>query len=234
MMYSSCIRKYTCHAKRKFAFLTNRKTIVEAPSGMSHFLLAANLLITYRVIGDYGTAALASLGVGFRILQTIYIPVIAVSSALAAIVAQNYGAGNYDRIAKTFWNAWWLSAAFMIICTLICELFPVELIGIFSKDSEVIFYGRMYLTIIALGNVMVGIIFVVSAVFQGLGKTYPSLVGALIDNLLFAAFVFTLPSIFGWEIQSVWWIKFTTVIIETAFVAVWLRSELQRVREALE
>ena len=214
--------------------IIKKKLYIGIPSGMSHFLLAANLLITYRVVGDYGTAALASLGVGFRILQAIYIPIIAISSAMAAIVGQNYGAGNYDRIAKTFWGAWWLSTAFMIISTLICEWFPVELISIFSNDPEVIFYGRMYLTIAALGNVMVGTIFVISAVFQGLGKTYPSLVGALIDNLLFAALVFTLPSILGWEIQSVWWIKFTTVIIETAFVAVWLRWELQHVRVALE
>lgn len=203
------------------------------PSGVSHFLLAANLLITYRVISDYGTAALASLGVGFRILQTIYIPIIAVSAALAAIVGQNFGAGNYGRIVKTFWNAWWLSSGFMILSTLICEWIPVELIGIFSNDPDVIFFGRKYLTTIALGNVMVGSIFVISAVFQGLGKTYPSLVGAVIDNLLFAAFVFILPTIFNWGIQSVWWMKLTTTIIETIVVAVWLRWKLQMVREAL-
>lgn len=203
------------------------------PSGVSHFLLAANLLITYRVISDYGTAALASLGVGFRILQTIYIPIIAVSAALAAIVGQNFGAGYYGRIVKTFWNAWWVSTGFMILSTLICEWIPVELIGIFSNDPDVINFGRKYLTTIALGNVMVGSIFVISAVFQGLGKTYPSLVGAVIDNLLFAAFVFTLPVIFDWGIQSVWWMKLTTTIIETIVVAVWLRWKLQMVRVAL-
>ena len=203
------------------------------PSGVSHFLLAANLLITYRVISDYGTAALASLGVGFRILQTIYIPIIALSAALAAIVGQNFGAGNYGRIVKTFWNAWWLSSGFMLLSTLICEWIPVELIEIFSSDPDVIFFGRKYLTTIALGNVMVGSIFVISAVFQGLGKTYPSLVGAVIDNLLFAAFVFTLPTIFNWGIQSVWWMKLTTTIIETIVVAAWLKWKLQTVRVTL-
>jgi putative MATE family efflux protein len=58
-----------------------RKTLfIGVPSGLNHFLLAANLLITFRVVSDYGTAALASIGIGFRIQQAIYIPVIAVAS----------------------------------------------------------------------------------------------------------------------------------------------------------
>jgi Na+-driven multidrug efflux pump len=171
--------------------------------------------------------------VGFRILQTIYIPIIAVSAALAAIVGQNFGAGNYGRIVGSFWNACWLSSGFMLLRTLICEWIPVELIGIFSSDPDVVFFGRKYLTTIALGNVMVGSIFVISAVFQGLGKTYPSLLGAVIDNLLFAAFVFILPAIFNWGIQSVWWMKLTKTIIETIVVAAWLKWKLQAVRVTL-
>ena len=50
---------------------------------------------------------------------------------------------------------------------------------------------------IHLGFVMVGTIMVISAVFQGLGKTYPSLAGAVLDNVLFAGLVFTLPVYFS-------------------------------------
>ena len=77
---------------------------------------------------------------------------------------------------------------------------------------------------------MVGTIMITSAVFQGLGKTYPSLVGAALDNVLFAGLVFTLPVYFSWGIQSIWWIKLTTAIIEMVVVAVWLMAELERTR----
>ena len=200
------------------------------PSGLNHFLLAANLLITYRVISIYGTAALASVGIGFRILQTIYIPVIAVASAMAAIVGQNYGASQYSRITGTFWRAWAISMAFMLFCTTVCRLFPADIIGIFSKNPDVIRYGVVYLEIFSLGFVMVGTIMVVTSAFQGLGKTYPSLIGALLDNALFAAFVFTLPAFFGWGIQSVWWIKVASAAAEMVVVVLWLRWELQKVQ----
>ena len=203
---------------------------IGVPSGMNHFLLAANLMITYRVISSYGTAALASIGIGFRILQGIYIPVIAVASAMAAIVGQNFGARKFSRITGTLWMAWLISTIFMIGCTIICLLFPKALISIFSNSNEVIYYGVIYLRIFAIGYVMVGTIMVASSAFQGLGKTYPSLVGAVVDNALFAGLVFTLPVYFSWEIQSIWWIKLATAAAETVVVAVWLKHELTKVR----
>ncbi|CAB1060488.1 Multi antimicrobial extrusion protein (Na(+)/drug antiporter), MATE family of MDR efflux pumps [Olavius sp. associated proteobacterium Delta 1] len=213
--------------------IIQKSLIIGIPSGLNHFLLAANLLITYRVVSEYGTAALAAIGIGFRILQTIYIPVIAVASAMAAIVGQNFGANKYHRITGTFARAWSVSMMFMLFCTAICQAFPEYIIGIFSNNPHVMRFGIIYLKIFSLGFVMVGTIMVFSAVFQGLGKTYPSLVGAVLDNALFAAFVFSLPVYFSWGIQSIWWIKLTTAIIEMIVVALWLKSELQRVRSSI-
>ena len=210
--------------------LIKQSLLIGMPSGMNHFLLAANLLITYRVISVYGTAALASIGIGFRILQSIYIPVIAVAAAMAAIVGQNYGACKFFRITGTLGKAWSVSTIFMIGCTAVCLLIPKTLIGIFSSNSDVIYYGVVYLRIFSIGFVMVGTIMVVSAAFQGLGKTYPSLIGAVVDNVLFAGLVFTLPVFLGWGIQSIWWIKLATAAVETAVVAVWLKHELTKVR----
>jgi putative MATE family efflux protein len=215
------------------AGIIRKSLFIGIPSGMNHLLLAANLLITYRVISDYGTAAIASVGIGFRILQAIYIPVIALASAMAAIIGQNYGAGNGDRISAAFKGAWTISMLFMLFCTLICRLLPGTIIGIFSSDSEVIRFGVIYLMIFSLGNVMVGTIMVTGAAFQGLGKTYPSLAGAVLDNALFAGLVFTLPAYFNWGIQSIWWIKVTTAAIESLAVAAWLKAELQRIRSRM-
>jgi len=212
--------------------IVGKSLYIGIPSGVNHFLLAANLLITYRVISTYGTAALASIGIGFRILQAIYIPVIALASAMAAIIGQNFGAQKFSRLTGTLWRAWLISMIFMIGCTTICLLYSQILIGIFSNNSEVINFGVIYLRIFSIGFVMVGTIMVASSAFQGLGKTYPSLVGAVVDNALFAGLVFTLPVYFSWGIQSVWWIKLATAAVETAVVAVWLKRELTNVRSS--
>ncbi len=210
--------------------IIRKSLFIGIPSGLNHFLLAANLLITFRVISGYGTAALASIGIGFRILQAIYIPVIAAASAMAAIVGQNFGANKYERISGTFARAWSVSMVFMLVCSVLCQTFPEYLIAIFSNDLDVIRYGVIYLRVFSLGFAIVGSIMVFNAVFQGLGKTYPSLIGAVVDNALFAGLIFTLPVYFSWGIQSIWWIKLITAAIEMVVVALWLKAELQRTR----
>ncbi|MBA7647093.1 Multidrug export protein MepA [subsurface metagenome] len=214
--------------------IIKKSLAIGLPAGLTYFLLALNMLITYRVVSVFGTAALASIGIGFRIIQSVYMPVVAVTSAMAAIVGQNYGAGHCVRIQKTLRAGWTISSGVMIAGAILCWLFPGFLIGIFSNDKDVLHYGVIYLTIMSLGNVFVGTIMAMSSVFQGLGKTYPSFYAAVFDNALFAALVFTLPGLFGWGIQSVWWIKLATAGIEMLIIVEWLRRYFRGISSYLD
>ena len=232
-IYMILIRGQHLEIKRPWRLdmsIIKRSLSIGLPSGLTYFLLALNMLITYRVVSIFGTPALASIGIGFRILQSIYMPVVAVTSAMAAIVGQNYGAGKQSRITTTLWTGWAISCGIMISGTALCRFFPGILIEIFSNDKSVIHYGIIYLTIMSLGNVIVGTIMTMSAVFQGFGKTYPVLIAAVFDNVLFACLVFTLPGIFGWGIKSIWWIKLATASIEMFLIAEWLRRYFQVIR----
>jgi Na+-driven multidrug efflux pump len=86
----------------------------------------------------------------------------------------------------------------------------------------------------SLGTVIAGTIMTMSAVFQGLGKTYPVFIAAVFDSVLFACLVFTLPGLFGWGIQSVWWIKLTTAGIEMFLIAEWLRRYFRGISSYLD
>lgn len=210
-----------------------KSLIIGLPSGLAYFLLTANMLITYRVISPYGTQALASIGIGYRIIQGMYLPSVAVADAMAAIVGQNVGAKIWGRVVSSFWSAWWFSTVAMALGMAICWLFPESLIRLFSSDPQVVHYGVLYLKIISLANIIVGTILTVSAVFQGIGKTFPSLVGAFVDNFFFGAAVFTLPAIFGWGITSVWWIKVSTGVFEMGLIAVWLYVAINRLKRSV-
>jgi len=212
--------------------IIKKSLAIGLPSGFTYFLLSVNMLITYRVVGAYGTQALASIGIGFRILQSIYLPVVALSSAMAAMVAQNFGARRPSRIYRTLWTGWGISSAVMVLGTLLCLIFPAFLVEVFNDDREVITYGTTYLRITGLGNILVGTIMCVSAVFQGIGKTYPTFLAAVLDNGLYAVMVFTLPGIFGWGIEAVWWIKLLTAFLEMAFCGVWLKFSLKGIRKS--
>jgi putative MATE family efflux protein len=236
-IYLVFIKKQHIHLKGPWSFdfkIIKQSLGIGIPSGLAYFLLTANLLVTYRIIGPYGIPAIASFGIGFRIIQAVYLPTVAISEALAAMVGQNYGANIPDRVIKTFWIGWKVSTAIMLVGTLICWLFPDFLIHIFSKDPEVIRYGVIYLQISSLSNIVVGTILISSAVFQGIGKTYPSLVGALLDNILFISIIFTLPIYFGWGISSLWWIKLITAVMEMNLCLFWLRSYFKEMKTKIQ
>jgi putative MATE family efflux protein len=218
----------------RFDFRIISKSLsIGLPSGLTYFFLALNMLVTYRVVGGFGTEALASLGIGYRIIQTIYLPVVAVSSAMAAVVGQNFGASHYERIRTTLWVGWVFCAGIMVLGTILCWAIPASLMGIFSNDRQVIQYGVIYLSITALGNIVVGTIMTVSAVFQGLGKTYPTLIGAVIDNAVFIVLVLYALRVLGWGIEAVWWMKVFSASLEMVINSLWLRWDLRRVRRIL-
>jgi putative MATE family efflux protein len=213
--------------------IIKRSLAIGLPSGLTMYFLALNMMITYRVISSFGTAALASVGIGFRIIQACYLPVLAVTGAVAAAVGQNYGAKNYPRILGAYRFGFKVSSSIMILGTVVCWIFSSQLIGLFSHDSNVIFYGTIYLTIMSLSNIVVGSIMNISSVFQGLGKTYPTLVGAAVDNGLFALCVLTLPVYFGWGIHAIWWIKISTALCEVVVITYWLKVYMGQVRKQL-
>ena len=233
-IYLVFVKKQHIHLKGPWTLnlgVIKKSLAIGLPSGLAYFLMTANLLITYRVVSPYGTQALASLGIGFRIVQSIYLPSVAICDAMAAMVGQNFGAKKHARVISTFWTGWRISSILMIAGTVLCWMFPTFLIHLFSQDPQVTYYGVIYLKIISLANMAVGTILAVSAVFQGMGKTYPTLVCALADNLLFAIAVFTLPIYFNWGISSVWWIKLITAVLEMAFCSVWRRYYIKRMSQ---
>jgi len=206
---------------------------IGAPTGFTHLVMAANMVISYRVIGSFGIDALASLGIGFRILQAIYLPALAINFAMAAMVGQNFGAREYGRIVRIFWTGWALSSCIMLAGTVVCWLVPGQLIGIFSNKEGVIHYGIIYLTIVSLGNILIGIIQSASSTFQGLGKTNPALIGAILGTLVYTLAVFNLPEMFGWGINAIWWCRIAALALEAAILTVCLRSYFFHVRKML-
>lgn len=207
--------------------LLKRLLVIGLPPGLGHYLVALNILVTYRVVGAFGTQALASLGIGFRIMHAFFLPALAISGAVGAMVGQNFGAGHKARIVETFKTGLRYSLGVTLLGTALCWLLPESLMGLFTEDGRVLAYGVTYLTVISLGGVTVGTIMCVSSTFVGLGKTYPSLVGAAVDNALFVGLVFTLPGLFGWGLASVWWLKLATAVIEAVIICLWLRGELR-------
>ena len=78
---------------------------VGLPAGGEFALMFVYMGVIYWVISDFGAAAQAGFGIGSRIMQSIFMPAMAIAFAAGPIAGQNFGAKQGSRVRETFAKA---------------------------------------------------------------------------------------------------------------------------------
>src|SRR6185503_2861865 len=110
-------------------------------------LMAVYLFVVYAISRPFGSAAQAGFGIGMRVIQSGFMPVVALGFAVAPVAGQNFGARLADRVKATFKDAAILAMAASLAFGVVCQLVPGGMIRAFSKDPAVIAVGTQYLRI---------------------------------------------------------------------------------------
>src|SRR5687768_1791635 len=75
------------------------------PAGAEFALMAVYLVIVYSVSRPFGAAAQAGFGIGMRIIQACFLPIVALGFAVGPVAGQNFGARKAARVKQTFRDA---------------------------------------------------------------------------------------------------------------------------------
>src|ERR1700733_7918450 len=111
------------------------------PAGGEFALMFAYLAIIFWIIRDFGAAAQAGFGIGSRVMQSIFLPSMAVAFATAPIVGQNFGAQKPERVRVTFRSAVLMTSCVMLLLTVFCQWQSAWLIRGFSSAPTVVAVG---------------------------------------------------------------------------------------------
>jgi putative MATE family efflux protein len=191
------------------------------PAGAEFALMAVYLAIVYTVTRPFGAAAQAGFGIGLRIIQSAFLPVVALGFAVAPVAGQNVGARLGGRVRRTFRSAALMSIAVMVVVILVLHAFPHALISIFSRDPTVISVGEVYLWIVSWNFIAAGLVFVSSSMFQALGNTLPPLATSFARLALIAFPLVFLARLPGFRLEWIWWLSVAAVIAQAA-MNLWL------------
>ena len=200
---------------------------IGGPSGAEFILLFFYIFIVYGIIRDFGPAAQAGFGIGARVMQALFLPVVALSFAVAPVVGQNFGGRHADRVRQTVYAALKIASSIMLLFTLLAWIAPAVLIRPFSSDPGVISFGSEYLRIVSLNFVAAGIVFTVSSVFQGIGNTWPPLFSSMTRLILFALPALMLARKPGFDIKYVWYLSVASQVFQACFNLFLLRHQLR-------
>lgn len=198
------------------------------PAGAEFALMAVHLLVVYSVSRRFGSAAQAGFGIGLRIVQACFLPVVALGVAVAPVAGQNFGARQAQRVRDTFRTAALMSALYMMVIGAFCVAMSAALIGIFSDDPSVILVGDEYLRIVAWNYVASGVIFVASSMFQAIGNTVPPLVTSFGRLLATAIPVLLLSRLPEFQLWWIWYISVASLWMHLAANVLLLRREFSR------
>jgi len=197
------------------------------PAGAEFAFMAAYVVVVYSVTRRFGAAAQAGFGIGMRILQSGFLPVVALGFAVSPVAGQNFGAGKMDRVRATFFDAVRLAAGAMLIFACVAHFAPTPLLQPFSSDPMVLGAGADYLRVTSWSFVASGVIFVISSFFQALGNSVPPLIAAATRTTVTIGGLLLLSRHPDFSLSWIWWLSVASILLQLALNTWFLRREFR-------
>jgi len=198
------------------------------PAGAEFALMAVYLFVIYAISRPFGAAAQAGFGIGMRVMQAGFMPVVALGFSVAPVAGQNFGARQHQRVREVFRSAVLMSIGLMTLFAFACHIAPAAMIGLFSSDPQVIAVGTEYLRIVSWNFVASGVVFVASSMFQALGNTIPSLVSSFVRILILVVPALVLSRRPGFQLRWIWFLSIAAVTLQVMLSLLLLRREFGR------
>ena len=198
------------------------------PAGVEFALIAVYLFVVYTVSRPFGAAAQAGFGIGQRLTQAGFMPIVALAFAVAPVAGQNFGARKRERVIETFKHAVAMAAGMMLLFSLACVFASTAMIGFFSSDPGVIAVGAEYLRIIAWSLAAGGVVFVNGSMFQAMGNTLPPLIASFTRILIVAIPALLLSRMPGFQLRWIWYLSVGATALQLTMNLLLLRREFHR------
>jgi putative MATE family efflux protein len=197
------------------------------PAGAEFALTAVYLFIVYKVCRPFGASAQAGFGIGLRLIQSLFLPVVALGFAVSPVAGQNVGAGKPDRVRSVLRSAIGMAVGVMTVSGLICYFAATPLMAVFSSDPAVIAVGIEYLRVVAWSFVASGVVFVSSSMFQALGNTIPPLLTSVTRITVVAVPIIWLARLPEFQLAWIWYSSVIAVVLQMAANLLLLQREMR-------
>lgn len=194
-------------------------------AGTNAIIPIATGVIT-AMLARYGPETVAGFGVASRIESLMLVIFYAMSAIIGPFVGQNIAANRADRI----YRALWLCSAFCLGMGLVLAAFLALAGGwissLFSEHAEVTGVAALFLTIVPISYGTYGMVMVMNASFNGMGKPMPAVhvsVGRMV--LIYLPLAYLLDRLFG--VAGIFAAYMLANIVTGVVAYIWARASVQ-------
>ena len=190
------------------------------PLSMQFSLIAISCMALQKVVNSFGEITVAAFTATSRIEQIIHQPYQTLGAALSTYTGQNYGANKMDRVKTGFRKSLLLMVIFSLAMLPVMQIFGEDIIRIFVKKEEVIVMGAKALRITSFFYAMLGLIYVVRGVLNGLGDSFFAMLNGIVEvigRFIVPVMLVGIP-VFGlwgiwWSVGVVWSLSGVTAVM---------------------
>ncbi len=207
------------------------RTIVRIglPTMVTGVLFSGIYMLLVRIVGRFGTPAIAALGVGHKIEGVSYMICIGFGLAAETIVGQNLGAGQAARARQAGWMTAHMAAVAPAVAGLMFVLVPGALVGVFTRDAAVIAAAVPYLLAAAPAQLVMAYENALEGALSGAGYTFFTMVAVVGISALRVPLAEIVAGSFG--LVGVWWMLALTAMARAgAMTALWQWGRWEKAR----
>jgi putative MATE family efflux protein len=176
------------------------------PTGIQQTMVSLGMMALTRIVNGFGTATIAAFAAASRLDSFASMPAMNLSQAISTFTGQNMGAGKTDRVKRGHLSATLAGGAISLMVGAVVILFGEALMGMFTRDAEVMAIGAGYLRIVGLTYVLFSTMFINNGVMRGAGDSFIPMI-----NTVLALWVVRIPCALlfsgplGMGVDGLWW-----------------------------
>ena len=201
------------HERTGFNIQRLKEIIInDVATGIQQSVMNFGILMVQGLVNSFGATVMAAFAAAVKIDTFAYLPVQDFGNAFSTFVAQNYGAGNQERIRKGTRVAFAMSIGFSVMISVLVCLFAGPLMKIFvsGKEVAVIAAGVKYLRIEGAFYLGIGCLFLLYGYYRAIKRAEMSVVLTVISLGLRVLLAYVLSVVFGevgiWVAIPIGWV----------------------------
>lgn len=175
------------------------------PTGIEVLMRNLSSMITLKFVSVYGTATVAAIGIGIKLINFTFTPIMGISSGSSTIVGQALGANKVDKAKETAKFAALVDMIMIGVIAIISLLVPRQIMEAFIDDLEVIEIGIPMIRILITSMIFTGGAIGLGCVFTGSGHNTPFLLSSIISRwLVQIPVLFVVTNLLNLSVIYVW------------------------------
>lgn len=213
------------------SWLTLLRQVLPASFNMLTIILGG--FITISLVGRFGSEHVAGYAVGLRLEQVLLLPALGLNTAVMAIVGQNLGGGDPQRVKDTYTTGLLVGLVMAAVSIPAMVYLSPAMLSFFSDDPAIIATGAAYLRIDAIAFYAYVVLFLSTATLQAMRQPlFPMCLGIARQLILPVSINYWLIVYRDFPMLSIFYTIITVVVLSSLVAHGYTRRQLNQLKPA--